>query len=495
MRDNRISEVLLHFIWQWRYYNQRDLTTEAGDPIFIHHPGNPNTDQGPDFKNARITIGDNILEGPVELHVKATDFYGHGHAGDPHYRNIILHVVWINDSAQPPAGIPVLVLGDRTPLTFINRYQQLNDGRSFVPCASLLSAANAACGAGIAPSPDTAFSPSPWPPLRSRLLCERLAKRTSFIRTLLDEGSPNWSEVLFLLIARSLGQPLNADAFLAVAKAFPLNFLLRRRTDITRLESLFISHAAGLNPPLSVHRMRPAHSPIVRLRQLAALLLNHSGRFTLLLESDDPEASLETLTVNGLGLTTRRSIVINAHIPLLYAYGTLRAEPHLREKALRWLGASGPHAVETSAVTCAAGSVAPPENNHVIRSWRELGIIARTAADTQALLELRKNYCLEKRCLDCAIGRLLLRPPTSPAEALAKAGPPTSPTELQPRPLTPAPASESPPLPPDPDEYCTSPDRYARSAPGSPAFSHRPGILPENRTQYGHPQSAADPAS
>lgn len=400
MRDNRISEVLLHFIWQWRYYNHRELTTEAGDPLFIHHPGDPNTDQGPDFKNARITIGDSILEGPIELHVQATDFHRHGHTGDPHYQNVILHVVWINDSPQPPAGIPVLAIGDRTPLAFIQCYQQLMAGRSFVPCAPLLFAANAVCCAASAPSPNTAIAPSLWPPFRDQLLRERLAKRTAIIRTLFDEGNPDWSEVLFQLIARSLGQPLNADAFLAIAKTFPLNFLLRRRNDITRLESLFTNRAVSLDPPLSVHRMRPAHSPIVRLRQLAALLLNHSGRFTLLLESDDPKAALESLTVNSLGPTTRSSIVINAYIPLLYAYGTLRAEQQMRDKALRWL------------------SEMSPEDNHVIRSWRELGTIARSAADTQALLELRKNYCLEKKCLDCAIGRHLL----SPAEASAKAG-------------------------------------------------------------------------
>jgi hypothetical protein len=375
MRDNRVSEVLLHFIWRWRYYNYREIATQAGVPIFIHHPGDPNTDQGPDFRNARITIGDSILEGAVELHVRASDYFRHGHIGDPHYRNVILHVVWINDSPDPPAGIPVFALCHRTPSMLITRYHQFMTGRSFVPCAPL-GPANA-----------------PWPPFRDRLLRERLAQRTAFIRTLLDEGNPNWSEVLFLLIARSLGQPLNTAAFLAIAKNFPLTFLLRRRTDTTRLESLFINHAGRLDPPLSVHRMRPAHSPTVRLRQLAALLMNHSGRFTLLLESDKPKSTLQALDVKGLGMATRRSLVINAHIPLLYAYGMLRTESHLRDKALRWL------------------AELPPENNHVIRSWREQGMTARTAADTQALLELRKNYCLEKKCLDCAIGRHLLRPP------------------------------------------------------------------------------------
>jgi len=390
MRDCRVSEVLLHFIWKKRYYNHRELATEAGAPLFIHHPGEPNTDQGPDFSNARITIGDSTLEGPVELHVKASDYFRHGHTGDPQYQNVILHVVWINDTSEPPAGIPILALYDRIPTSLIGRYQQFMVSQSVIPCASLLPVN------------------IPWAPFRDQLLDQRLAHRTTFIRTLIDEANPHWSEALYLLIARSLGQPLNTNAFLTIARSLPLNFLLRRRSDPTRLETLFKIYASRLDPPLSVYRMRPAHSPAVRLRQLADLLNNHTGRFTLLLESDDYAPILQTLGAAGLGKTMRNSILINAIVPLLYAYGTLRAEPQLCEKALRWL------------------SETPPENNHVIRSWRELGMTAHTAADTQALLELRKNYCREKKCLDCTIGRHLLTaapaPPPLPAEAPARAG-------------------------------------------------------------------------
>src|SRR5580704_11014750 len=124
MRDNRISEVLLHFIWKFRYFNQRELTTETGVPLIIRHPGDLNTDQGPDFSNARITIGDTALEGPVELHLRTTDWLRHGHTGDPHYKNVMLHVVWENDVIDPPAGIPILSLQDRTSKTLLNRYRQ-----------------------------------------------------------------------------------------------------------------------------------------------------------------------------------------------------------------------------------------------------------------------------------------------------------------------------------------------------------------------------------
>jgi hypothetical protein len=157
--------------------------------------------------------------------------------------------------------------------------------------------------------------------------------------------------------------------------------------------------------------MRPAHFPTVRFRQLAAILSNHSGWFTLLLESVHPSAVLATLNVEGLGMQTKHAILINAHIPLLYAYSILRQETRHRDKALRWL------------------NTLPPENNHIIRRWRQLGLPTATAADTQALLELRKNYCSKRKCLDCAIGQTLMTTNAAPAPpAQAGADPPQAST-------------------------------------------------------------------
>jgi hypothetical protein len=183
--------------------------------------------------------------------------------------------------------------------------------------------------------------------------------------------------------------------------------LLRHRTNLMQLEALLLGQAGLLGKPgplekeyrflknkytltpiqlpLSFLRMRPAHQPNIRLKQLAAMLHRYSGWFTPLLEADDPPGA-------------KTNVLINAFIPLLFAYGTLRQEPRQREKALRWLESL------------------PPEDNSIIRRWRQLGMTARTAADTQALLELKKNYCSGKKCLDCAIGQALLTPdPPSPA--------------------------------------------------------------------------------
>jgi hypothetical protein len=50
-----------------------------------------------------------------------------------------------------------------------------------------------------------------------------------------------------------------------------------------------------------------------------------------------------------------------------------------------------------------------PERNHITKRWVQMGIRSDHAFDAQSLLHLHKNYCLEKRCLDCAIGREILK--------------------------------------------------------------------------------------
>jgi hypothetical protein len=50
-----------------------------------------------------------------------------------------------------------------------------------------------------------------------------------------------------------------------------------------------------------------------------------------------------------------------------------------------------------------------PEKNNIISKFSEIGVSSKNAFDTQALLELKNNYCAPKRCLDCAIGNAILK--------------------------------------------------------------------------------------
>ena len=136
--------------------------------------------------------------------------------------------------------------------------------------------------------------------------------------------------------------------------------------------------------------MRPAHAPARRLVQLAELFSSGESWFAKVKDADSPGELKSVLNADGLGTDMKRGLLINAFVPVLFAYGVLRKEPACREKALSWLAAE------------------KPEKNSRIAHWQRLGASVLTAADSQSLLELKKTYCDCRRCLDCAIGQSLL---------------------------------------------------------------------------------------
>ncbi len=85
------------------------------------------------------------------------------------------------------------------------------------------------------------------------------------------------------------------------------------------------------------------------------------------------------------------SIIINTIAPILFAYGNYYKDQPTQDKALQWLE-------ETAA-----------ENNSLIRGFCEIGIKATSGYDTQALIELKTQYCDPKRCLECGIGNFILK--------------------------------------------------------------------------------------
>ncbi|HVS98414.1 MAG TPA: DUF2851 family protein [Puia sp.] len=400
-----MREELLQFIWQFRYFNHARLTTESGQALGILSPGRSNSNQGPDFRHARIRIGDCLAEASVELHLRTSDWNRHAHDADPHYQDTILHVVWENDwprtdgGAAGPAGIPLLVLQHRVPKLLLDRLERWMRHPVFVPCERQLKQVAAAVR-------------KPW---MQELLLERLQQRTARIGAYLEQTHQDWEEATWVWMARSMGQPVNATAFEAIARSLPLRLLTRYRLQRSSMEALLLGQAGlldgrrvasdalqreyrflrakhGLTPcsaPLSFFRMRPGHFPSSRLVQLAGLV--GPRWFALLRETASLRALLHELKgPEGLGAGMRNGLLINAFIPLLFAYGWLRDEPGCRAKALRWLREMR------------------PEHNAPLSRWRQLGVAAENAGESQSLLQLKKEYCDTRRCLDCAIGRALL---------------------------------------------------------------------------------------
>lgn len=108
-------ERLLQKIWARGDFDAASACTADGRAVRIRHPGRWNQLGGPDFSGAQLVIGGQELTGDVELHLHAKDWSAHGHAGDPAYAGVVLHVVLFPASGVWTMGgggtrIPVLSL-------------------------------------------------------------------------------------------------------------------------------------------------------------------------------------------------------------------------------------------------------------------------------------------------------------------------------------------------------------------------------------------------
>ena len=157
--------------------------------------------------------------------------------------------------------------------------------------------------------------------------------------------------------------------------------------------------------------MRPANFPTIRLAQLAMLVRQSNHLFSKIKETvliTDVKDFLN-VTANDywhyhyrldepteykpkqLGIQMAENIIINTIVPVLFAYGLFNKNEDIKEKALQWLTALS------------------PEKNTITNTWKSFGISNKNALESQALIELKNNYCNQKRCLECAVGNALLK--------------------------------------------------------------------------------------
>ncbi len=417
-----MTERLLQYIWQFQYFNAKNLLTEEGESLQVIHPGTINTNQGPDFTEAKIKIDNTVWAGSIELHINTSDWKNHKHSADKNYRNVVLHVVWKAD-VDLTLSFSTLVLQDKVPKMLLQKYEELMNADSFIPCEKNIQMVNELT----------------WQSWKERLLVERLEAKTKQVFNYLDKNNNHWEETLWWLLAKNFGIKLNSAAFEKIARSVPVNILAKHKEQIHQVEALLFGQAGLLAPtftedypkllqkeylflknkynlkkmegPLVFLRMRPLNFPTIRLAQLAMLVHESLHLFSKLKESQELKEvrSLLQITANDywhyhyvfdeptafkkkkLGNQMLDNILINTVIPVLFAYGHYHHENAFKNKALKWLE-------EIRA-----------EKNAITRGFTLLHVANKTAFDSQSLIQLKNEYCNKKRCLDCSVGNLLLR--------------------------------------------------------------------------------------
>ena len=307
-----INERLLQFIWQFQYFNKNELATNDGESVQVITPGQFNSNQGPDFSNAKILIGNTTWAGTVELHIKTSDWNKHKHQEDKNYNNVILHVVWEDDGIRNPIAIgsvpasehnkdslfvPIIELKSRVAKILLQRYEELMYSTAFIPCEKSIAVVP-----GIT-----------WKSWKERLLAERLLRKSGIVDTYLQQNNYHWEETFWWLLARNFGMKVNADAFEAIARTIPLNILAKHKNQIHHLEALLLGQAGlleeifeedypvllqkeckflqskyNLQPiklPVYSLRMRPGNFPAIRLAELAMLVRDSAHLFSKVKEA------------------------------------------------------------------------------------------------------------------------------------------------------------------------------------------------------------------
>jgi len=419
-------ETLLHYVWKHQLYENRELLTEEGISFEVIDPGMYNSNAGPDFFNAKIRMEGKTWVGNIEIHTASSDWYKHRHEKDKAYNSVILHVVEIFDTAEicDTTGRLIPQWRIQIPERILAGYLFLLNSDASIPCIGR-----------IREIPEIFLTD--W---KNALLYERMERRTNALFELLQERKNDWNEVFYITLARNFGFGINNDAFERLAKSLPLRMVLKHQNSAMQVEALFLGQAGLLEEsetedayflelqkeyaflrkkyslnPLDPHifkslRIRPANFPHIKIVQLAGIIRKKQGLFSnvLAFSTLEPLYSLfisETseywLThyrfgktsakrTKNLGLSAIQLLIINTVVPVFFAYGKSKSLESYIEYALRFLESL------------------KPESNSIITQFSRSGISVRNAGDTQALIQLKREYCEQKKCIYCRIGHQLL---------------------------------------------------------------------------------------
>ncbi len=423
-----MREDLLHFVWKYQKLPGPNCKSSKGENIVILNPGMHNHNAGPDFFNAKLQIGGQLWAGNVEMHVKASDWYAHGHETDANYDNVILHVVWEDDVAvfrKDGTEIPTLELKHVIPKSILESHERLfdNAGNKFINCEKDFTSV-------------TDLIYKNW---IERLYVGRLEQKSQLIYELLSVSKNDWEKVLFCLLMKNFGLNINGEAFLSIAIHLDFATVRKVRDDQLRLESLlfgsagllknidgtdghylklrgefeFLKNKFQLTPatakPPQFFGLRPNNFPTIRLSQIAGLYRKCPAIFNEVIRAKNVDEVYNIFNSAAstywddhytFGKKSKKRkkkltksfvdlLIINTIIPLKFCHAKHMGNENSEELILFI-------------------SQVKPEKNTIIGQFDEIGSKALNALESQSKIQLYKEYCTKNKCLRCAVGTNLL---------------------------------------------------------------------------------------
>ncbi|WP_055435179.1 DUF2851 family protein [Lacinutrix algicola] len=421
-----MQEDFLHYLWKHKKITTTNLKTTKGEKIVINNVGEHNHNAGPDFFNAQLKIENQLWAGNLEIHIKSSDWYLHNHEIDSNYDNVIIHVVWEHDTEifrKDNTEIPTLELKHYVTPEALNNYQKLfSNTQKWINCEN-----------DFASIPE--FAMSNW---LERLYFERLERKANDINIVLQQSINNWEAVLFKMLAKNFGLKVNGQAFASITSSFDFSIIRKQQSKLLSLEALLFGQAGLLQDdcqepyflelekeyqflkqkfslssqnitPLQFFRLRPPNFPTIRLSQLANMYYLHQNVFSKIIETKTLEDfyklfSVETsvfwethYTFSKVSKASKKRLtksfvdllLINTIIPIKFSYAKKIGKPVDNDiiKLLEQIAS---------------------EKNSIVNKFNSLKKVSKSALDSQALIQLKTEYCDKNKCLQCAIGNQLL---------------------------------------------------------------------------------------
>ena len=421
-----MKEDFLHYIWLYKKLDFTNLKTTNEEVLTILNFGQYIQQAGPDFFNAQIVIDNQKWAGNIEIHIKSSDWYVHHHEKDDNYNNVILHVVWEHDAPifrKNNSEIPVLEIKNYVSKDELHKYKELTTQKTWIFCENQ-----------IKDIPD--FVISNW---QERLFFERLERKSNPIQQLLQETENDWEAVLFCMLAKNFGLNTNGEMFFKVAKSITFSLIRKEALEVMYLEALLFGQADMIPlqvednypkelkswydytvlkyklkkqaiAPIQFFKHRPDNFPTIRLAQLAMVFHLHSNLFSKIIEAKTIDEIYRVFTVSvsdywkshynfdksspkkekSLSKSFIDLLIINTIVPIQFAYANSLGKENA-ELLIDFL------------------SNIPAEKNNIIEKFTTFGIKSKNAFQSQSLLQLKNEYCNNKKCLQCSVGLELLK--------------------------------------------------------------------------------------
>ncbi len=421
-----MQEDFLHYVWKHKKFTTPSLLTTSGELVTLVKVGQHNHHSGPDFFNSQLGISGQLWAGNVEIHIKSSDWYVHNHETDLAYDNVILHVVYEHDTEifrKDNTVIPTLELKNYISKELLDNYQNLfSIQNKWINCENDFGSVDD-------------FVRDNW---FENLYFERLERKSKAIDMMLTISKNDWEAVLFKLLAKSFGLKVNGDAFLSMANSIAYSIVRKTGTEPELLEALFLGQAGILEDdiedayyqklkkdyqflkqkfglanshvtPLQFFRLRPPNFPTIRLSQLAMLYHKESNLFSKIISATTIEELRSLLKVSTsafwsdhytfekMSKSTKKTLtdsfidllLINTILPLKFCYARHQGQ-------------------SVDEVILSIIQEIDSENNSIVNTFNAIKNVSKSALQSQALIQLKTEYCTKNKCLQCAIGNSLL---------------------------------------------------------------------------------------